>query len=245
MSLLTVEGLSKSFGGLKAVHNVDFEVQQGETVGLIGPNGSGKTTTLNLLTGFYKPTSGKITFKGKDITNLPRYRVCQQGVARTFQIVKPFLEFTALQNVMVGRAYGQEPIWDLKMAAADSKDCLDRVGLLDKAQIHAKDLTLMQRKRLELARALAARPQLLLLDELMAGLNHAETEDAMSLIRQIKDELNLTIVIVEHIVKAILGLSDRVLVMNMGEKITEGPPQQVIHDPEVIDVYLGKPHAEA
>lgn len=243
MSILLVESLNKSFGGLKAVQNLDFKVDQGEILGLIGPNGSGKTTTLNLLTGFHKPTSGKIIFKDKDVTNLPRYRVCQQGIARTFQLVKPFLEFTALQNVMVGRTYGQEPVRNMKVAATESRECLDRVGLLDKAEIKAKDLTLMQRKRVELARALAARPQLLLLDELMAGLNHAEADDAMLLIRNIKDDLNLTILMVEHIVKAIVGLSDRIIVLNMGEKIAEGPPQEIIHDPEVIDVYLGKPHA--
>ncbi len=243
MSLLKIEGLCKNFGGLAAVRNLDFEVHQGEIVGLIGPNGSGKTTTLNLLTGFHKPSSGKITFNENEITNLSRFRVCQKGIARTFQLVKPFMNFTALQNVMVGRAYGQEPVRNQKAAAAESKEYLDRVGLLEKADVYAKDLTLMQRKRLELARALAAKPQLLLLDELMAGLNHAEAEDAMALIKQIKGELNLTIVIVEHIVKAILGLSDRVIVLNMGEKIAEGPPQKVIHDPMVIDVYLGKPHA--
>ena len=200
MSLLKIERLCKNFGGLAAVHNLDFEVQQGEIVGLIGPNGSGKTTTLNLLTGFHKPTSGKITFNGKDVTNLPRCRVCQRGVARTFQLVKPFMDFTALQNVMVGRAYGKEPARNLKVAADESKEFLDRVGLLDKSEILAKDLTLMQRKRLELARALAAKPQLLLLDELMAGLNHAEAEESMDLIKEIKEEFKLTIVIVEHIV---------------------------------------------
>ena len=243
MSFLQVDGLSKSFGGLKAVYDVGFNVEQGEILGLIGPNGSGKTTTLNLLTGFLKPDSGVIMFKGQNLVGFQRSQICRKGVARTFQIVKPFLEFTALKNVMVGRVYGQEPARNLKVAAEESREILEVVGLFDKAEILAKDLTLMERKRMELARALAARPQLLLLDELMAGLNHAEAEAAMQLIRQIKDDLNLTILRVEHIVKAIVGLSDRILVLNMGGKIAEGPPQEIIHDPEVIDVYLGKPHA--
>ena len=243
MSFLQVEGLSKSFGGLKAVHDVGFAIEQGEILGLIGPNGSGKTTILNLLTGFLKPDSGIVMFKGQNVAGLPRCQVCRKGVARTFQIIKPFLEFTALQNVMVGRVYGQEPVRNLKVAAEESKKILEVVGLLGKAEVLAKDLTLMERKRLELARALATKPQLLLLDELMAGLNHAEAEDAMQLIRQIKVDLNLTILMVEHIVKAIVGLSDRIIVLNMGEKIAEGPPQEIIHNPEVIDVYLGKPHA--
>jgi len=243
MQLLKVDGMCKSFGGLMAINDLGFEVNEGEIIGLIGPNGSGKTTTLNLITGFLKPDTGQINFRGEEIAGFPRYRVCEKGIARTFQLIKPFLNFTALQNVMVGRVYGQEPVRNLKIAAQESREILEIVGLEEKAKTLAKDLTLMERKRMELARALAARPQLLLLDELMAGLNHAEAEAAMHLIRQLKDDLNLTILMVEHIVKAIVGLSDRILVLNMGEKIAEGLPQEIIHHPEVIDVYLGKPHA--
>lgn len=242
MPFLQVEGLTKSFGGLKAVNNVTFDVAEGEIIGLIGPNGSGKTTTLNLLTGFLKPNAGTIKLKEENITSLPRNRVCQKGVARTFQLVKPFLGFTALQNVMVGRMYGQACAKDMKAAAEESREILARIGLAEKAKVLANDLTLMQRKRLELARALAAKPQLLLLDELMAGLNPGEADEACGLIKQIRDS-KITIIVVEHIVKAICGLSDRIVVLNMGEKIAEGSPDEIIHNPQVIDVYLGRAHA--
>jgi len=242
MHLLEIEGLHKSFGGLMAIRNLGFVVDEGEIVGLIGPNGSGKTTTMNLLTGFLRPDSGRIIFRGQNVTGAARCRICRKGIARTFQLVKPFLDFTARQNVMAGRAYGQESARNLRTAAEEADELLARVGLWEKAEALAKDLTLMQRKRLELARALATRPQLLLLDELMAGLNPGEAEDAMRLVRSIRDS-GITIVIVEHIVKAILGLSDRIVVLNMGEKIAEGCPHEIVHNPQVIEVYLGQAHA--
>ncbi len=242
MDFLRVEGLCKSFGGLMAVSNLNFHVQEGEILGLIGPNGSGKTTTLNLLTGFLKPDSGSIVFRGEHVAGLPRYRMSQKGVARTFQLTKTFFAFTALQNVTVGRAYGQEPASGLRRAAVESRQILERVGLEDKAEVVAKDLTLMERKMLELARALAVRPRLLLLDELMAGLNPGEIEDACCLIRQIR-ESGITIVVVEHIVQAICGVSDRIIVLNMGEQIAEGSPDEIVQDRHVIEVYLGKAYA--
>jgi branched-chain amino acid transport system ATP-binding protein len=242
MRLLNVEKLCKSFGGLKAINELDFHVEQGEIVGIIGPNGSGKTTFLNLITGFLKPNKGKITFQGEDITGMARYKVSQKGIARTFQLCKPFLDFTALQNVMVGRAYGQEPSKNIKTAAIESREILDLVGLGNKAEILVKDLTVMERKRLELARALATKPSLLLLDELMAGLNLAEADEACKLISGIRDS-KITIIMVEHIVKAVTCISDRIMVLNMGEKIAEGCPDEIVHHPRVIEVYLGKSHA--
>ena len=242
MDFLSVEGLCKSFGGLQAVSDLDLEVEQGEIIGLIGPNGSGKTTTLNLLTGFLKPDSGRITYQGEEVTGLPRYRMSQKGVARTFQLTRTFYDFTALQNVMVGRAYGQEPTPNLKLAAEESEHILEQVGLGGKAQMLAKDLTLMQRKVLELARALSAKPQLLLLDELMAGLNPGEIEEACQLVLQIRDA-GMTIIVVEHIVQAICGISDRIYVLNMGKKIAQGSPDEIITDLHVIECYLGKAYA--
>jgi branched-chain amino acid transport system ATP-binding protein len=242
MSFLRIEKLCKAFGGLRAINNLDFHVDEGEIVGIIGPNGSGKTTSLNLVTGFLKPDTGRITFQGEDITGLPRYRICQKGIARTFQLCKPFLDFTALQNVMVGRMYGRQPCANMKTAATESREILETVGLLNKAEIMVKDLTVMERKRLELARALATKPKLLLLDELLAGLNLVEADEACNLIRQIRDS-KIAIIMVEHIVKAVTCVSDRIMVLNMGEKIAEGVPEEIIHHPQVIEVYLGKSHA--
>lgn len=242
MRLLTVEKLCKSFGGLQAINNLDFHVDEGEIVGIIGPNGSGKTTSLNLLTGFLKPNTGRITFREEDITGLPRYRISQKGMARTFQLSKPFLEFTALQNVLVGRMYGQQPNMNMNSARKESREILEKVGLADKEEVLVKDLTTMQRKRLELARALATKPTLLLLDEFMAGLNLTEADEACKLVTSIRDS-KISIIIVEHIVKAVTSVSNRILVLNMGEKIAEGSPREIVHNPKVIEVYLGKSHA--
>lgn len=242
MPILTVEQLCKNFGGLKAICNLDFHVDEGEILGIIGPNGSGKTTALNLITGFLKPNSGQVTFQSENITGLPRYKINQKGIARTFQLCKPFLDFTARQNVMVGRMYGQAPCGNLKAAAGEAEEILDQVGLLNKSNTLVKDLRVMERKRLELARALATKPALLLLDELMAGLNLAEADEVCQLITRIRDS-RITVIMVEHIVKAVTCISNRIIVLNMGEKIAEGPPEEIVNNPKVIEVYLGKSHA--
>lgn len=237
MRLLEVERLTRSFGGVRAVSDVTFAVGEGEVIGVMGPNGSGKTTLFNLITGALAPDAGSIRLEGRDITGWAPHRVCAAGIARTFQLVRPFPGLTALDNVLVGRLYGRAR--ETRGAAeAEAARLLSLVGLEGKAGRRASELTLMDRKRLELARALATAPRLLLLDELMAGLNPAETEAAIALIRRLQGE-GVTLLMVEHIVWALMELSQRLVVLSAGEKVAEGPPAAVAADPTVIDVYLG------
>lgn len=239
MILLRVEKLVKSFGGLMALFEVNFEIHQGEIFGVIGPNGSGKTTLFNVITGFLRADSGKVTFMEKDITGLPPYQLCRRGIARIFQLVKPFPQLTTIQNAMVGRAYGKDPATTMRKAKEEAVEILNFVGLGSRVEVTASQLTMAERKRLELARALAAQPRMLLLDELMAGLNSAETEVAMELVKKIRDS-GITVIMVEHIMKAVLGITDRVMVLNVGMKIAEGPPREVVRNQQVIEAYLGK-----
>jgi len=239
--LLRLESVSKSFGGLRAVAAVDLTVQAGEILGLIGPNGAGKTTLFNLITGVFRPTTGRIAFGGVDVTTLPPPRRCALGIARTFQLVRPFQNLSVLDNVAVGRLYGHEQAPSRRQAEIEALAILELIGLADRPSILAKSLTLVDRKRLELARALATRPKLLLIDELLAGLNPSEVNVAMELIRGIRDS-GITLVMVEHLVQAVFGLSDRVVVMNAGQKIAECTPAAVAVDQGVVDAYLGTLH---
>lgn len=233
--LLVVERLAKGFGGVRAVHDVSFSLDEGELVGVMGPNGSGKTTLFNLIAGALRPDDGRIRLRGRDIAGLPPHRVCARGIARTFQLVRPFAGLTALDNVLVGRLYGRA---GTSGAVAEAERLLALVGLEARARVPAAQLTLIDRKRLELARALATAPQLLLLDEFMAGLNPVETAEAMALIRRFQAD-GLTVLMVEHIVWALMDLSRRIVVLSAGEKIAEGTPDAVAADPAVVAAYLG------
>ncbi|MGB9803999.1 ABC transporter ATP-binding protein [Desulfofundulus sp.] len=239
MSFFEVKNIVKNFGGLRAVNDISFTMEQGEILGLIGPNGSGKTTIFNLINGFYPLTSGEIYFKGRRIDGLPPHKICALGIGRTFQVVKPLKRMSVLDNVMVGAFLRTSSI---AMARARALDVLEFCGLYHRRDMDARNLTIADRKRLEIARALATEPQLLLLDETAAGLNPKETEEAIEIILKIK-RAGITIIIVEHIMKVIMGISDRILAISFGREIAIGTPKEIVNHPEVIKAYLGEAYA--
>jgi branched-chain amino acid transport system ATP-binding protein len=236
MQILEGEGVTKHFGGLS---NVDFHVDQGEIVGLIGPNGAGKTTLFNLISAALVPKPGVIRFKGEKISGLKPHQICRAGVARTFQSVKVFGNIPVLGNVLLGSLFGRSTGMSSADATREAMESLEFVGLSAVRAIPAKDITLANQKRLEVARALATKPELLLLDELIAGLNPTETTEAMELVTKIRDK-GITIFMIEHVMKAIMGICDRLIVLHHGEKIAEGTPQEITNNQTVIEVYLGK-----
>ena len=242
--ILEVKGLYKYFGGLAAVAGVEFHLGKGEIMGLIGPNGSGKTTVFNLIAGDLRPDQGVITLDGRDITRAGSATICQKGIGRTFQIPLPFTRLTVLENVRLGRVYGSRPAQSIRQAEIEADEILEFIGLKPKRSVVSGRLTLLDRKRLELGKALATRPKVLLLDEILAGLNPAEVDTAMKLVLAIRDS-GVTLIVVEHVMKAIMGISDRVIVLNSGVKIAEGPPKKVVLEKNVIEAYLGvDPHAK-
>jgi branched-chain amino acid transport system ATP-binding protein len=237
--ILQVQNVSKHFGGLVAVNKVTFDLPEGQILGLIGPNGAGKTTLFNVINGVYPATEGRYFFKGKEVTGSKTYQMAHLGMARTHQVVKPLNELTVRENAMVGACYGHEG-HNLSRAAKIADEVLAFVDLAERADQLAGSLNVAQKKRLEMARALSARPYLLLLDEVLAGLNPSEIDAMVETIRKIRDQ-GVTIIMIEHVMHAIMNVSDRIIVLNFGELIAEGTPEEIANNKQVIEAYLGDP----
>lgn len=240
IEILKLEKVTKKFGSLVALNHVDVTVNRGEILGLIGPNGSGKTTLFNVISGIYAPSSGEIRYSGQTITGRKPHYICRIGIARTFQIVQPFLQMTLLKNVLIGAMYGRG--LSLSEGRQKAEEILEFVGLREKTHFTPDQITTGDRRRLELARALATEPELILLDEIMAGLTPTEIEDALQLLREIRSR-EITLFIVEHVMKAVMGISERVIALDYGNKIAEGKPGEIAQNREVIKAYLGDKYA--
>ncbi len=239
MPVLEGQGVCKFFGGLAAVSNVDFSVEEGEVLGLIGPNGAGKTTLFNCISGALPVDRGTITFKGDEISGMKPFRICRMGLARTFQTAKVFRHLPIVENVALGAMFGRSRVERSSDPRAETGALLEFVGLGDCSQMATRDLTLVGQKRLEVARALATKPEVLLLDELMAGLNHTEVEEAMQLVHNIRAR-GITVVMIEHVMSAVMGVCGRIMVLHHGEKIADGKPEEIATNKTVVEVYLGE-----
>ena len=240
-TLLELNGVAKRFGGVAALSDVAFDVAEGEIVGIIGPNGAGKTTLLNCVSGVHRPDAGRISFDGADITGMAPHRIARLGIGRTFQVVKPFTSMTVRENAAVGALFGASRLPPARaFAAAD--EVLELVGMGGRGSQPVTSLTIPDRKRLEVARALATRPRLLLLDEVMAGLNAVEVDEALDMVRSVHRS-GVTIVLIEHVMRVVVGVCQRVVVLHFGQTLAEGPPDEVLRDPRVVEAYLGERYA--